>query len=72
VTTILLKLIGQVNDTDGFEGTFLNADTTTTTKHFGDQGFVAFDTYSLHSAAHHRAVAHAEVIALFDFAFVNI
>jgi hypothetical protein len=72
VTTILLKLIGQVNDADGFEGTFLYTDTTTTTESLRDQGFVTFDTDSFHSAAHHRAVTNAELIALFDFALVNV
>jgi hypothetical protein len=72
VTTILLKLIGQVNDADCFERTFLNAYAATTAEDFRDEGFVAFDTYGFHSAANHRAVAYAKVIALFDFAFVNV
>jgi hypothetical protein len=72
VTTILLKLIGQVNDADGFEGTFLKADTATATKGFRNQSFVAFNPDSFHSATHHRTVTNAELIALFNFTLVNV
>ena len=49
MAAILLKLIGQVDDADGFEGAFLDANPAAATKGFGYDGFVAFNTYGFHS-----------------------
>ncbi len=72
MTTILLKLIWQVDYANCLERTFLYTDTAAAAESLGDEGFVAFHTDSFHSTTHHRTVAYAEMIALLDFAFVNV
>jgi hypothetical protein len=72
VATILLKLIGQVDDADGFEGAFFDADAASAAKGFGYDGVIAFYSDGFYSAAYHGAVAYAELVAFFDFAFVGV
>ena len=70
MAAILLQLIRQINDADGFEGAFFDANPAAAAKGFRYDGFASFDAYGFHSAAHHGAEANAEGIAFFDFAFV--
>ena len=72
MAAILLQLVGQVDDADGFEGAFFDADAAAAAECFRDDGFVAFDADGFHSAAYHGAEVNAEVITFFDFAFVSV
>jgi hypothetical protein len=72
VAAILLKLIWQVDDADGFEGAFFDAYPAAAAERLGYDGFVSFNFYGFHSAAYHWAEANAEGIAFFDFALVFI
>ena len=56
----------------GFEGAFFDADAASAAECFGDYGFVAFYSDGFYSAAYHGAVAYAELVAFFDFAFVGV
>jgi hypothetical protein len=72
MAAILLQLIRQINYADGFEGAFFDADTASATESFGDDGVVAFYAYGFYSTAYHGAVAYAELVAFFNFAFVGV
>jgi hypothetical protein len=72
VATVFLQLVWQVDDAYGFEGAFFDADSAAAAEYLGYDGFVSFNSYSFHSAAHHRAEANAGLIALFDFASVLV
>ena len=72
MAAILLKFVRQVDDADGFEGTFFDADAASAAKCFRYDGFVAFYSYGFYSASYHGAEAYAELVAFFDFAFVGV
>ena len=60
MTAILLKLIWKVDDADGFEGAFFDANPAATAKGLCDDGFASFDAYGFYFATYHRAEANAE------------
>ncbi len=72
MATILFKLIGKVDDADGFKGAFFDADAASAAEGFGYEGFVAFYSDGFYSAAYHGAEVYAELVAFFDFAFVSV
>ncbi len=72
MAAVLFKFIRQVDDADGFEGAFFDADAAAAAERFGDDRFVAFNADGFHSAAYHGAEVYAEVVAFFDFAFVSV
>jgi hypothetical protein len=72
VAAVFLQLVWQIDDADGFEGAFLDADSAAAAEYFGYDGFAAFNSYGFHSAAYHRTEANAGLIALFDFASILV
>ena len=72
MATVFLEFVGQVDDADGFEGAFFDAYPATATECFRYDGFATFNAYGFYFAAHHRAEANAQGIALLDFAFIFI
>lgn len=72
MAAVFLQFVGQVDDADGFEGAFFDADAAAAAKSLRYDGFVSLNSYGFHSAAHHRAEAYADLAAFFDFAFVLV
>ena len=72
MAAVFLQLIWQIDDADGFEGAFFDADAAATAQGFRYDRFVSLNSYCFYSATHHRAEANARLITLFHFAFVLI
>jgi hypothetical protein len=72
VTAILIQLVWQIHDTDGFEGAFFDAYAAAAAEHFGNYGFVSFYLYGFHATAHHRTETDTCFIAFFHFAPVGV
>jgi hypothetical protein len=72
VTAVLFQFVWEVDDADGFERAFFDADSAAATEYLRYNGFVSFNSYGFHSAAHHWAEVNAGLVALFDFAPVLI
>jgi hypothetical protein len=72
MTAILLQLIRQVDDADGFEGAFFDAYAASAAQLLRNDYFVFFEAYGFDSAANHRAVFYAHLVAFFGLAFVVV
>ena len=72
MAAIFFQLVGEVDDADGFEGAFFDADAAAAAEGFCYDGFVSFNSDGFYSASNHGAEVDAEWIAFFDFAFIFI
>ncbi len=72
MAAVFFQFVGEVDDADGFEGAFFDADAASAAQGFGDDCVVAFDSDGFHSAAYHGAEVYAELVAFFDFAFIFV
>ena len=72
MAAVLLQLVGQVDDADGFEGTFLDANAASAAEFLADDDFVVFEADSFHAAADHGTEFYAQLVTLLGFALVVV
>jgi hypothetical protein len=72
MTAILLQLVRQIHDADGFEGAFLDAYSTAAAQFFRDYGFASFHSNGFDVAANHRTETDAVLVTLLNLAPIGI
>jgi len=72
MATFLFQFVWQIDDREGGEGTFFDADSTSYTKGFHDQWHIVFETDGFYLVSHRRAEAMARSTATLGFASIFI
>jgi hypothetical protein len=72
VAAVFFEFIWKIHYGNCFEGAFFDAYAAAAAEPFGDDGFSALNADGFYVAAYHGAEADAVLVALLDFASVNI